>query len=174
MLGNTRAEAARNSPSSLSLQESSGRAHSVPRPAFGGAMLTLLRVRRVARLRRRPELDGASRPLHRAGSLQPSFFGRPRLTPLWDRPRPIRLVNNIRRAMGAARKPLNYESGGQEFESLRARHFGIKLRTPAATDSTLAAATSVRSSSVFDPRMRISLGSTTSTRCASARKWSRR
>ena len=54
--------------------ESSARAHSVPRPAFGGAMLTLLRVRRVARLRRRPELDGASRPLRRAGSWQPSFF----------------------------------------------------------------------------------------------------
>jgi len=37
-------------------------------------MLTLLRVRRAARLRRRPELDGASRPLRRAGSWQPSFF----------------------------------------------------------------------------------------------------
>ena len=49
------------------------RAHSVPRPAFGGAMLTLLRVGRAARLRRRPELDGASRPLHSAGSWQPSF-----------------------------------------------------------------------------------------------------
>jgi len=36
------------------LTESSGRAQSVPRPAFCGAMLTLLRVRRVARLRRRP------------------------------------------------------------------------------------------------------------------------
>jgi hypothetical protein len=36
-------------------------------------MLTLLRVRRAARLRHRPELDGASRPLHRAGSWQPSF-----------------------------------------------------------------------------------------------------
>jgi len=36
-------------------------------------MLPLLRVRRAARLRRRPELDGASRPLHRAGSWQPSF-----------------------------------------------------------------------------------------------------
>jgi hypothetical protein len=57
----------------LRFKESSGRAHSVPRPAFGGAMLTLLRVRRAARLRRRPELDGASRPLHRAGSWQPSF-----------------------------------------------------------------------------------------------------
>jgi hypothetical protein len=52
------------------ITENSGRAHSVPRPAFGGAMLTLLRVRRDARLRRRPELDGASRPLHRAGSWQ--------------------------------------------------------------------------------------------------------
>jgi len=54
--------------------ESSRRAHSVPRPAFGGAMLALLRVRRVARLRRRPELDGASRPLRRAGSWQPPSF----------------------------------------------------------------------------------------------------
>jgi hypothetical protein len=36
-------------------------------------MLTLLRVRRGARLRRRPELDGASRPLRSAGSWQPSF-----------------------------------------------------------------------------------------------------
>jgi hypothetical protein len=48
--------------------ESSGRAHSVPRPACGGAMLTLLQERRFARLRRRPELAGASRPLRRAGS----------------------------------------------------------------------------------------------------------
>jgi hypothetical protein len=31
--------------------ESAGWAHSLPRPAFGGAMLTLLRVRRVARLK---------------------------------------------------------------------------------------------------------------------------
>jgi hypothetical protein len=53
--------------------ESAGRAHSVPRPAFRGAMLTLLRVRRVARLRHRPELDGAFRPRRRAGSWQPSF-----------------------------------------------------------------------------------------------------
>jgi len=48
------------------------------------------------------------------------------------------------------------------------RHFGIEaaVSTPAAT--------SVRSSSVFMPRMRISLGLTTSTRWATARKWSRR
>jgi hypothetical protein len=32
-------------------------------------MLTLLRVRREARLRRRPEFDGASRPPQRAGSM---------------------------------------------------------------------------------------------------------
>ena len=63
---------------------------------------------------------------------------------------------------------------GVEFESPRARHFGKKPRTPATADSTLAAAASVRSSSVFEPMMRISLGSTTSTRCASARKWLRR
>ena len=29
-------------------------------------------------------------------------------------------------------RALDYESRGQEFESLRARHFGIKLRTPTA------------------------------------------
>ena len=37
-------------------------------------MLTLLRVRRVARLQRQPQLDGASHPLRRAGSWQPSIF----------------------------------------------------------------------------------------------------
>lgn len=36
-------------------------------------MLTLLRVRRAARLRRQPELDAASCPLRSAGSWQPSF-----------------------------------------------------------------------------------------------------
>jgi hypothetical protein len=48
-------------------------------------MLTLLRVRRDARLRRRPELDGASRPLHRAGSWQPSFCetGKGRAMQVW-------------------------------------------------------------------------------------------
>jgi hypothetical protein len=65
--------------------------------------------------------------------------------------------------------PLDHESGGQEFESLRARHFGIILRTPTVANSTLAAAVSVRSSLVFDPMMRISVGSITSTRCVSAR-----
>ena len=54
-------------------RRASGRSHSVPRPACGGAMLTLLRVRRAARRRRRPNLVGASRPLRRAGSWQPSF-----------------------------------------------------------------------------------------------------
>ena len=39
-------------------------------------MLTLLRARRVTRLRRQPEFQGASRPLRRAGSWQPSFFWR--------------------------------------------------------------------------------------------------
>src|SRR5262249_45033545 len=43
-------------------------------PAFGGAMLTLLRVRRAGHLQRRPELDGASRPLRRAGFWPPSLL----------------------------------------------------------------------------------------------------
>ena len=42
--------------------------------------------------------------------------------------------------------------------------FGIKLRTPAAADFTPAAATNIRSRSVFVPRMGVSLGLTTSTR----------
>jgi len=37
-------------------------------------MLTLLRVRRVARLRRRLELDDASRPLSKSGLLAAFFF----------------------------------------------------------------------------------------------------
>jgi hypothetical protein len=86
-------------------------------------MLTLLRVRRVAHLRRRPKLDGASCPLQRAGSWQPSFFSvgqRIRVEPRSDREdaaphsaeRPPRLP---------VHGDPNYESGGQEFESLRAR-----------------------------------------------------
>src|SRR6266496_1438422 len=93
-------------------------------------MLTLLRVRRAARLRRRPELDGASRPLHRAGSWQPSFsecnagaraiFLRPsgRISisrhAVWKTPDAARRIRHAPRAT-------DYESGGQEFESLRAR-----------------------------------------------------
>src|SRR5712664_2727675 len=46
--------------------------------------------------------------------------------------------------------------GGQEFESLRARHFGTELGTPKAAVFALEAATSVRSSSLFDPMMRSS------------------
>jgi hypothetical protein len=45
----------------------------VRRPAFGGAMLTLLRVRRE-RAFGLAKLDGASRPPRRTGSWQPSFF----------------------------------------------------------------------------------------------------
>src|SRR5258708_20971241 len=67
----------------------------------------------------------------------------------------------------------DYESGGQEFESLRARHFGTKLGTPKPADFALEAATSVRRSSLFEPIMRTSFSST-STRWASARRWSRR
>jgi DNA-binding transcriptional LysR family regulator len=38
----------------------------------------------------------------------------------------------------------DYESGGREFESLRARHFGTKLGTPKPAVFALEAATSVR------------------------------
>src|SRR5215468_4894798 len=44
----------------------------------------------------------------------------------------------------------NYESGGQEFESLRARHCGTKLDTPKAAVFAPEAATSVRSSTLFE------------------------
>ena len=67
----------------------------------------------------------------------------------------------------------DYESGGQEFESLRARHFGTKLVTPKPAVFALEAATSGRRSTLFDPKMRTSFVST-STRWASARRWSRR
>jgi hypothetical protein len=62
-------------------------------------MLTLLRVRREARLRRQPELDGASRPLLRPGSLQqPSFFfGKCHLARC-----PPRSANNVARYSTAA------------------------------------------------------------------------
>ena len=63
------------------MRRASGRSHSVPRPACGDAMLTLLRVRRTARLWRRPKLDGASRPLRSAGSWRPSFRLSARLPP---------------------------------------------------------------------------------------------
>jgi hypothetical protein len=53
--------------------EGSRRAHSVPRPAFGGAMLTLLRVRRVA-----PAAPTGARrrfpPALKRGLLAASFF----------------------------------------------------------------------------------------------------
>src|SRR6266700_8144402 len=53
----------------------------------------------------------------------------------------------------------DYESGGQEFESLRARHFGTKLSTPKAAVFALEAATSVRSNTLFEPMMRSSFAS---------------
>ena len=43
----------------------------------------------------------------------------------------------------------DYEFGGQEFESLRARHFGTKTGTPNIADFELEAATSVRRSTLF-------------------------
>jgi hypothetical protein len=46
-------------------------------------------------------------------------------------------------------RALDYESRGQEFESLRARHFGTKTGTPNIADFELEAATSVRRSTLF-------------------------
>ena len=54
----------------------------------------------------------------------------------------------------------DYESGGQEFESLRARHLGTKLGAPKPAVFALEAATSVRSSSLLEPMMRTSFPST--------------
>lgn len=55
--------------------EGSVRTHSVPRPAFGGAMLMLLGAPRGAP-GRQPELDGASRPQQYAfGTSDANFFG---------------------------------------------------------------------------------------------------
>jgi hypothetical protein len=74
---------------------------------------------------------------------------------------------------GRIRRPADYESRGQEFESLRARHFGTELGTPKPAVFALEAATSVRNSTLLDPMMRGSFWST-STRWASARRCSRR
>jgi integrase len=52
---------------------------------------------------------------------------------------------------------LDYESGGQEFESLRARHFRTKLGTPAGTAPPPITS---RSRTVLRPMMRISVSST--------------
>src|SRR5437667_2081580 len=47
-----------------------------------------------------------------------------------------------------------YESEWRTFESFRARHFGTELGTPKPAVFAPEAATSVRSSSLFDPMMR--------------------
>src|SRR5713101_9827588 len=54
----------------------------------------------------------------------------------------------------------DFESEGREFESLRARHFGTKLGTPKPAVFALEAATSVRSSTLFEPMIRTSFAST--------------
>ena len=66
-------------------------------------------------------------------------------------------------------RTFRHESGGQEFESLRARHFGTELGTPKLAVFALDPTTSVRSSALFDPMMRTSFAST-SMRWASARR----
>jgi hypothetical protein len=59
--------------------ESIGRPRSVPRPAFGGAMLTLLRACRSARLWAPPDRSSARSGRCDAASLQPEFFGLARM-----------------------------------------------------------------------------------------------
>ncbi len=59
------------------------------------------------------------------------------------------------------------------FESLRLRQLRTELRTPGVAGATPAPAARVLSKSPCDPMMRTSL-SATSTRWASARRWSRR
>src|SRR5713101_655007 len=101
-------------------QKSSRRAHSVPRSAFGGAMLMLLRVRRVGA----PPAPAEARRLAarlEEGLLAPSFFLRRGCDlarrAAHDEPT---IRSNTRRRLGrAASEPSDYESGGQEFESLR-------------------------------------------------------
>jgi Arm DNA-binding domain len=65
-------------------------------------------------------------------------------------------VKGDRSTPGVDISPLDYESRGQEFESLRARHFGTELGTPKPAVFALDAATSVRRSTLFDPMMRSS------------------
>src|SRR5579883_2576216 len=57
-------------------------------------------------------------------------------------------------------RALPSEGRGREFESRRVRHFGTKLGTPNPAVFALEAATSVRSSTLFDPLMRTSFAST--------------
>src|SRR5262249_43682258 len=54
----------------------------------------------------------------------------------------------------------DFESGGQEFESLRARHFGPEPGTRKPADCALDGATRVRGSMLLAPMMRISFAST--------------
>jgi hypothetical protein len=82
-------------------------------------MLTLLRVRRVARLRRRPELNGVSRPLRRAGSWQPSFCetGKARAMQVWG---------------SAGSKPAETASLRRSISASRTRLASIVAQTPPA------------------------------------------
>jgi hypothetical protein len=62
-------------------------------------------------------------------------------------------------------RALPSEGKGHTFESCRVRHFGTKLGTPKPAVFALAAATSVRSSTLFDPMMRTSFASTSTRGC---------
>jgi hypothetical protein len=112
------------------LTESSGRAHSVPRPAFGGAMLTLLRVRRAA-----PSAPAGARrrfpPASQSGLLAAFIVASARLAPcrILCGVRP-HLVGSAAQVLMApadsggtadTNRPTDYESGGRKFESFRAR-----------------------------------------------------
>lgn len=88
------------------------------------------------------------------------------------------LLGRLRAAVGHA---WGYSAGHPTWERLNSdtfgglplRHFGTKLGTAPGGAPEFPAAARVRSRSDFDPMIRTS-PSLTSTRCASARRWSRR
>jgi hypothetical protein len=99
------------------------------------------------------------RPRWQTCQWEPKPIGKGR----FRRPRPVRdhFPRDAQQAPVAQldRAP-DYESGGREFESLRARHFGTKLGTPKPAVFAIEAATRVRRSTLLDPMMRTSFLST--------------
>jgi hypothetical protein len=77
-------------------------------------------------------------------------------------PRPLPKKKPDRREAScyARRQPANEEFGIGRSNRFRARHFGTELGTPKPADFALETATSVRSSTLFDPMMRTSFAPT--------------